>query len=558
MTRKVHGTEEGLTHSDELYKPSYKIFCSNVILDEVIKQKKIKRMRELHKKFVKQVQITENIDASNYRVFRLKARLQRDYPQLVFHRPHARNQSQFVFVEEMSVGQFYESNVSNLEQSDKYSGSDQSTETSEEMEIGYQEPALPKEVTLKELYDVAIALRMSMNEVKDKKMPWPPISTDFSEEKVLQMIPVKLFNFISWCFGFSDTPEMDKHVKLGEEHLKKVLSICQDMLFINSNGRMQTPKSLALGMTVRQLTRSSQLTDILNGFGHCASRYAVLTHETDLAKLAVTSDSNIPKDIIKGKFTCLVFDNNDFAEESRNQTHVLGGIAIQKEGETGHDEQQPQPRLTKKGGRSLQAPETTILPFHLGKKKTPSFSYIGMESEEEDKYWEVHQDFARKLDFAYTLMKMYQSEVDLLPGWTGFNILVQGSNIPPVSRIRYLPIIDGSPSQYSTLYTSLQQSIKIADELLLERIVLVFDEAIYAKIQQIRWKDEILMSRFIVRLGDFHTTMSFLSGIGVLFRDAGLQVGFLHKKCLQHSKSMLTKITKTFLFSNRMYLLNLI
>ena len=102
-------------------------------------------------------------------------------------------------------------------------------------------------------------------------------------------------------------------------------------------------------------------------------------------------------------------------------------------------------------------------------------------------------------------------------------MLAQGLEIPPVSKICYLPIVDGSPSEYSTLYTALQQSMKIADELSLEKVELVF-EAIYAKIQQIRWKDERFISRFIVRLGDFHATMSFLSAIGKLFGDAGLQV----------------------------------
>ncbi|CAB4000930.1 Hypothetical predicted protein [Paramuricea clavata] len=228
------------------------------------------------------------------------------------------------------------------------------------------------------------------------------------------MIPVKLFNFISWCFGFSDEPEMNSHVTLNEGHLKKVLSI-----------------------------------------------YAR---------------------------TCYL---------------------------------------------SIQMGE---LPFHLGKKKTPNFSDIGMESEEESRYWEVHQELARRLDFAYTLMKMHQSEVDLLPGWTGFNMLLRRSNIPPQSKIRYLPIIDGSPSEYSTLYTALQQSINIADELLLERIVLIFDEAIYAKFQQIGWKNKIFMSRFIVRLRDFHTTMSFLSAIGVLFRDAGLQCVNQQRKDLDETQ----------------------
>ena len=105
-------------------------------------------------------------------------------------------------------------------------------------------------------------------------------------------------------------------------------------------------------------------------------------------------------------------------------------------------------------------------------------------------------------------------------------MLVKGLEIPPVSKIRYTPIVDGFPSDYFTLYTALQQSMKIADELLLEKVVLVFDEAIYAKIQQIRWKDERFLSRFIVRLGDLHATMSFLSAIGKLFGDAGLQVIF--------------------------------
>ena len=195
----------------------------------------------------------------------------------------------------------------------------------------------------------------------------------------------------------------------------------------------------------------------------------------------MTTESNFPKDIVKNKFTCLVFDNDDFAEDSRNQTHVLGGIAIQRESEA--FESVVQPPMIKKGRRSLQAPPSIILPYHLGKKKTPSFAIEDERLDEE--YYLYEQSYARVLDFVYILLKVYQSQVDVLPGWTGFNMLVKGLEIPPVSKIRYLPIVDGSPSDYSTLCTALQQSIKIADELLLEKVVLVFDEVIYAKIQQI-------------------------------------------------------------------------
>ena len=107
---------------------------------------------------------------------------------------------------------------------------------------------------------------LDINQIRDIKLPWPPTSVDFTDEIALKMIPVKLFNFISWILGFSDAPEMETYIKLEDTQMKKVLSLCQDILFVYSNGRIQTPNSLALGMTVRQLTRSSQLTDVLNGF----------------------------------------------------------------------------------------------------------------------------------------------------------------------------------------------------------------------------------------------------------------------------------------------------
>ena len=137
-------------------------------------------------------------------------------------------------------------------------------------------------------------------------------------------------------------------------------------------GKKQTPKSLALGMAVRQLTRSSQLTQILNGFGHCASHSAILTYETDLAKLSVKSDSFLPKGVEKNKFTCLVYDNDDFTEDSRNQTHILGGILIQREDSSGN-ESLVVSKQQKKGGRTFTALREDIVPYNLGKKQTPHF-----------------------------------------------------------------------------------------------------------------------------------------------------------------------------------------
>lgn len=53
--------------------------------------------------------------------------------------------------------------------------------------------------------------------------------------------------------------------------------------------------------------------------------------------------------------------------------------------------------------------------------------------------------------------------------------------------------------------------------------MLVFDQAIYAKTQQIHWKDNDLTRRLVIRLGEFHTCMCYLGILGKRFGDAGLQ-----------------------------------
>ena len=73
---------------------------------------------------------------------------------------------------------------------------------------------------------------------------------------------------------------------------------------------------------------------------------------------------------------------------------------------------------------------------------------------------------------------------------------------------------------------SFKRSASIVDKLNLKYIVLIFDEALYSKAQHIQWKSEEFLSKFIIRLGDFHTCMSFASAIACRFREAGLQVPY--------------------------------
>jgi hypothetical protein len=55
-------------------------------------------------------------------------------------------------------------------------------------------------------------------------------------------------------------------------------------------------------------------------------------------------------------------------------------------------------------------------------------------------------------------------------------------------------------------------------------VVLVADEAVYAKIQQVRWKIDLYATRGIVHLGEFQAIMSYSSCIGKRFKNSGLEV----------------------------------
>ena len=74
------------------------------------------------------------------------------------------------------------------------------------------------------------------------------------------------------------------------------------------------------------------------------------------------------------------------------------------------------------------------------------------------------QEAARRFDMAYVLTRMPGDKVGEppLPTWTGFNTkLVQ--NVPLLSAVGYLPVIDASPTEMDTVLTVLQRSIESAD-----------------------------------------------------------------------------------------------
>ena len=129
----------------------------------------------------------------------------------------------------------------------------------------------------------------------------------------------------------------------------------------------------------------------------------------------------------------------------------------------------------------MQVPQSNVMPFSIGIRKTPTF----INEQESVITTTASSEMAQKLDFAYVLVKMVPTDNNILPGWTGFNTILFKDDVPDVSRVGYLPVIDASPTEYSTINTILKRSSDIADTLKLQYVTLVFDEAVYSKVSLI-------------------------------------------------------------------------
>ena len=520
-TKFLTREQKEIEKSTPTYEKTFEVFCKDVIEGQIINNKEIRYMKELLNKFIAMAMETDQVDASNYRAFKLKQRLKKRYPQLVFYTPRMRNLSEMVFVEDFDSTGLIEEHM--LQKAPEVS--DDEEKICDDEDDCDRIVANSNVNELQVLFNAAMIIRQKLQDNPSLNLPWPPLASDLTITNMQKVVPYELFNVLAWMCGFSSEPTLSEYVNITDTEKSKLMSIAQDLVNTASGGRQPTPKSIALGMALRQMTGSASVISLLNGLGHCMSHSYVLSHETALAQLNISMDSAVPPGFVMNVPTTLAWDNDDFCEETKSgkgTTHITGGIIIQRLRSTADD---AEIRKSIPRSRSLPAPSKDIDPYFLGKRKTVNLknAAVGLEIEEEGHV--LSQLEAKKKDLAFTLTREL-GNISGLPNWTGFNTMLKSNVIPAVSKIGYLPVIDASPTELATVKEILNKSEEIAKKLDLKYVCLVFDEAIYSKIQQIRWKDEHYLARFVIRLGDFHMAMSYCGSISKLFKDAGLMVSF--------------------------------
>lgn len=89
--------------------------------------------------------------------------------------------------------------------------------------------------------------------------------------------------------------------------------MAQDAIFIVFNGRIKTEKHMTLGATLKSLTSSRKIIDIINRYGHCCSYNVIEELETEATFSSTYAEKVCPEGIVLADdlHTGVAFDNYD-------------------------------------------------------------------------------------------------------------------------------------------------------------------------------------------------------------------------------------------------------
>ena len=472
---------------------------------------------------------------AGYHSHLVKARLVDHFgSRLKFHRPARRNTSEIVFSAELPTGPMLELLTSMKE------AEDDDVDPLIEHESYRQDLADDDSC----VYHCALKIRGDILSMKNT-LPLSPTTQQLAESR--NNIPPSLHNFLAWVFdGAPDSSSDDFSVSVSERvpvnsevKLRHVQSLSQDIIHCATGGRIKCGKHVSLAVSMHHLTGSAAIVTILNRFGHCVSYSQLSEILTAMAEEVVNSNalsrSYVPSNIHGGSFVSLAWDNNDINEETLSgtgTTHCTNGIAIQR------SVAQTSPALPQDTGvrrqstrrRSIEPPPVVIPDFptsaRIGPQPLPSLDGGRGSLEVCGKLLLPYS----RVDFLWFLLRLIHSVSaaygqcgqQVVPGWSGFMSIMNKDVKVQESAVGYMPVIPSSPTQLGTVYLLLRRSMDLANQLGQPEIVVVLDQAIYAKAVEIMWKQPQEFSRIVLRMGAFHIACTFMSVIGKRFADAGL------------------------------------
>ena len=349
--------------------------------------------------------------------------------------------------------------------------------------------------------------------------------------------PIKLKKLIEWIVlgptskaSTNKDPGMSKCINILVQMIVQNFKTDRQANYgsLNPYSQIETPLSIGTGLFVHKNTRSAKMLDFLYDINLSISSDKMYCINQDIAnairKKAEACDGlYIPSSIDAKDMMHFAVDNTDLQIDTPNgkrQLHGTAMVVFQKQNNQ-KTEVLKFERLTKN-----QSSRNNI-PFY-------EVMYCA-EPERQNRVWEdavpafQFEDEMKKAaqnDLAHVMMKSVENLALQVPTWAAYNSLL-GIAPHTSTHIRTLPLINGSPTDWSNLYTALRivQGINTSQATGRKTIVSM-DMQLYAYCIQLQSKEEI-RDNFAFRTGELHVVFAMIKAIGKYIDSSGIDQAFI-------------------------------
>ena len=357
-----------------------------------------------------------------------------------------------------------------------------------------------EEKKAKILETAAKLLQDDISSMKVSRDYYPDFNDISSKEKNISFLPNSLQLFLK--------------VVVGQANDIKVASIGQSIIQSCRPRSVIAPLQLGLGVQLHHHFGSRFLIDHLNSLGFCCSYSEVQKYECNAAEALST---NIPCQDKNDPFLQFVADNVDHNTGTIDGHDTFHGMGIIASSTPGSEV-------------ALCVPRQDVSIDKLTERGTISVKYFvpSIESHEAAVFNDLPEitscrQLQRPLDMFCKIIWPLRSH---RPSWSGFmqTFDLNSDTFQKKSTVTFLPMINLNPSDVNCVDTTLDFVCEQAKKYR-KTPVLTFDQPLFQKATDIIASEspKSQLKKTVLRLGAFHTEMSFLGCIGQLMCGSGLK-----------------------------------
>ena len=287
-----------------------------------------------------------------------------------------------------------------------------------------------------------------------------------------------------------------------------------------------TDLQVSLGVLLRD---SKMILGYTYDFGITCSYDEVLRFKKSAA-VAAAKDPNLHgiSDSENGLVQTIVdnFDADIHSPNGKLSTHSLAMILTQPSGILNESESDDTIARLKHDDMSIPIDDHNdeISQIHYVGQKHPPMPEVLQPTLSEifSKCQSVSQNRATGIDFQF-LLDLYSSAD--CPEYNGYNTKLcreQGHTLKPKTKVVYLPLIDKTPADPSTIMTAMAKAIQVTNNTGQRYVVFTADLQLYKIAVQVLWENPVPFRNVYLRLGGMHLLMSYIGSIGNLMADSGI------------------------------------